>query len=115
MKLFGFLISPMFCDFSHFYRHRPDFILPKTQGQNQKLEGMALMVHLEVLNRLRQEVKNLSGRHQASHTRHSTKLAEPFHPTNARRDDKCNLVKIAQYYLRIYAKKLSLIPENFKA
>ena len=96
MKLVVFLISPMLCDFSHFYRHNPDFVTPETPRQNHKLEGMTLMVHLEMLNRLGQEVENLSGRHHGTvtHIRRKTKLAEPFRPTNSPRHKKGNLIII---------------------
>jgi len=92
--MFGF---PHFAhDFSQFYRNSPKFLMPEASHHSHKIQGMGLMVHLEMLNRLGSEIENLSGRHHGSavHTVRKTKLAEPFQPSNPRRDHKCKLIII---------------------
>jgi len=100
MKFACFLISPMLCDFTLFYRqmtHDIDyatFLTPDSEKVQPKLinsERTKLMMQRQLAERLRQEVENLAGTKKQHGTVRIAKLAKPFRPTNPPRKYKDTL------------------------
>ena len=97
MKLAAFIISPMLCDFSLFYRQMsddseyPDYSVfaPESPKFHPKLGAVKLMMQLQLVESLRQEVDNLSQRPKDHGIVRKVKLAEPFHQNIQPRKQKC--------------------------
>jgi len=69
--------------------------LAPAQSVFQNSQRTKLLMKLQMVERLRQDVDNLSGT-PAQHGRVKNKLTEPFRPTNKPRKQQCKHYKLGQ-------------------